>query len=398
MLEQAACRWVIYSGAIAAMVGCRTTDADAPATPPTPAPVVAVTTVSATRLEITEDLPGRVVAFRVAEVRPQVSGIVQRRLFEQGTEVRAGQALFQIDPAPFKADLETAVASLQRTESVLARARSQTSRLQPLAEAEAVSGQVLDDAVAQRDQAAADVAQARATLARRQLDVRHAMITAPIAGRIDQALVTEGALVGSSDSTPLARIQQIDQVYVDVRRPASALEAIQEAVSAQRGPVGQSKGLQVTVLRGDGRSHDVKGRVLFAGISVDAGTGDVLLRVLVDNPQRQLLPGMFVRARVPQASYADALTVPQQAVVRAAGQSHVWTLDPKGQAYRKAVDLGEQIGHSYRVRTGITAGQKIVVEGMERLTDGMAVSAKPWTPAESDSPMAPAPSAPASGR
>ncbi|CAM3843434.1 efflux RND transporter periplasmic adaptor subunit [Paracidovorax anthurii] len=345
-----------------------------------PPPVVSVMTVSAANLKLTEDLPGRVAAVRVAEIRPQVSGIVQRRLFEQGTEVRAGQGLFQINPAPFKADLDTAAATLQRAEAVLARARTQAARLQPLVEADAVSGQVYDDAVSQRDQAAADVAQARATLARKRLDLKFALVEAPISGRIDQALVTEGALVGSSDANPMARIQQIDQVYVDVRRPASSLEALREALSGKQ--EGSGNGLPVTVLRSNGEPYGVKGRILFSGVNVDAGTGDVLLRILVDNPQRQLLPGMFVRARVPHTRYAEALTVPQQAVVRVAGQPQVWTLDAQGQAHRKPIELGELADRSYRVRSGLSAGQKVVVEGMERLADGAPVTARDWKLAE----------------
>lgn len=358
------------------LAGCGAAEPDT-AQPPL---VVSVMTVSATRLELMEDLPGRVAAVRVAEIRPQVGGIVQRRLFEQGTEVRAGQGLFQINPAPFKAEMDTAAASLQRAEAALALARTQAARLQPLVAADAVSGQVYDDAVSQREQAAADVAQARAALARKQLDLKFALVEAPISGRIDQALVTEGALVGSSDTNSMARIQQIDQVYVDVRRPAASLDALQQALAGTRD--GSGNGLPVTVLRSNGEPYPAKGRILFSGVNVDAGTGDVLLRVLVDNPQRQLLPGMFVRARVPHAAYAEALTVPQQAVVRVAGKPKVWTLDAQGQAHRKPVELGELADRSYRVRSGLSAGQKVVVEGMERLADGAAVTAQNWKQAE----------------
>lgn len=341
-----------------------------------PAPQVSTITMKSTRLTLTEDLPGRVAAVRIAEIRPQISGIVQRRLFEQGREVHAGQPLFQINIAPFKADVDTATAALQRAEAALARAQVQTARLQPLVQSEAISRQVYDDAASQRDQAAADVAQARATLARRQLDLKFATVEAPISGRIDQALVTEGALVSSTDSNPMARIQQIDRVYVDVRRPASSLEALQEAFGANGADAGN--GLPVTLLRSNGEPYDVAGRVLFSGINVDAGTGDVLLRVQVNNPERQLLPGMFVRARVPLASYADALTIPQQAVVRVGGKPHVWTLDGKSQVHLAPIELGELTDRRYRIRTGLTIGQKVIVEGMERLADSMVVKANDW--------------------
>lgn len=340
-----------------------------------PAPVqVSVMTMAPSRLDITEDLPGRVAAVRVAEIRPQVSGVVQRRLFEQGTEVRAGQPLFQINPAALRAEADTAAAALQRAEAALARAQVQTNRLKPLLDADAISRQAYDDAASLRDQSAAEVAQARATLARRQLDLKFSTVEAPISGRIDQALVTEGTLVNSGDSNPMARVQQIDQVYVDVRRPASSLESVHDMLStpsARNSP-------QVAVLRSDGTPYGAKGRILFSGVNVDAGTGDVLLRVLVNNPERELLPGMFVRARVARQSYDMALTVPQQAVVRIGGQPQVWVIDKAETARLSAVELDELVGGDYRIRTGLSAGQTVVVEGMERLSAGTSVSAREW--------------------
>ena len=376
-IERLCCDGGMYLLVVLILAGCGQPEPEG--TPPPPQ--VSATTITTSRLELTEDLPGRVAAVRVAEIRPQVSGIVQRRLFEQGTEVRAGQPLFQINPAPFRADADTAAATLQRAEAALARAQVQTARLQPLVEADAISRQVYDDAASLRDQAAADVAQARAVLARRQLDLKFATVEAPISGRIDQALVTEGALVNSGDNNPMARVQQIDQVYVDVRRPAASLEALREALETQK--ASSSNGLPVAVLRSNGEPYAAKGRILFSGVNVDAGTGDVLLRVLVDNPQRQLLPGMFVRARVPHTSYADALTVPQQAIVRVGGQPQVWTLDANNHAHLKPVDLGELVDRHYRIRSGLNAGQKIVVEGMERLSDDAEVVAQDWKSPES---------------
>lgn len=335
-----------------------------------PVPLVTVMAVVPTRLELTEDLPARVAPVRIAEIRPQVSGIVRRRLFEQGADVHAGQPLFEIDPSPFRAEEETAAAALQRAEAALARASTHAERLEPLVMADAISRQVYDDAVSQRLQAAADVAQARATLSRRRLDLKFATVESPIAGRIDQAMVTEGALVASSDSTPMARVQQIDQVYVDVRRPASSLDALHEAMAAQPSRNG---GLPVSILRGDGSPYEVTGRILFSGINVDVGTGDLLLRVLVNNPQQRLLPGMFVRARVPRASYAEALTVQQQAVVRIDGKPHVWTVDKSAKARLVTVELGELSDGKYRIRSGLSPWQKVVVTGMERLAEGVQV-------------------------
>lgn len=367
-----------YVLAVVLLAGCGQSEPHS-APPATP---VSTMTLASSRLELSEVLPGRVVAVRIAEIRPQVSGIVQRRLFEQGTEVRADQPLFQINPAPFRADRDTAAAALQRSAAVLARARVQVARLQPLVEADAISRQVYDDAVSDRDQAAADVAQAGATLARRQLDLKFATVEAPISGRIDQALVTEGALVSSGDNSPMARIQQIDQVYVDVRQPASSHEALREKLTTQN----PDNGLPVAVLRSSGEPYDVTGRIQFSGINVDAGTGDVLLRVLVNNPRRQLLPGMFVRVRVSRGSYSDALMVPQQAVTRVGGKPQLWVVGAKDQVHAVPVDLGELVDRRYRIRHGLSVGQKIVVEGLERLADGVEVAARDWpsaaTPAD----------------
>jgi multidrug efflux system membrane fusion protein len=341
-----------------------------------PPPLVSVMTVAPSRLELSEILPGRVAAVRIAEIRPQVSGIVQRRLFEQGAEVKAGQPLFQINPAPFMAEADATKAALKRAEVALARAQLQTSRLQSLVAVGAVSRQVYDDAVSLRDQASADVAQARATLKRRQLDLKFATVEAPISGRIEQALVSEGALVGSGDSSPMARIHQIDQVYVDVRRPASSLESLRQALATQQASA--DAGLPVAILRSDGEAYAVAGRILFSGINVDAGTGDVLLRVLVDNPQRLLLPGMFVRARVPRTSYAEALLAPQQAVVRNDGEPQIWVVDAHNRAKPTPVKLGELFNRHYRIQSGLAAGQTIVVEGMARLSNGIEVQAHEW--------------------
>lgn len=366
---------VLLATVVLALAGCD----DAAPEPPPPAPV-AVMTLVPTRVDLTEDLPGRVAALRVAEIRPQVSGIVQQRLFEEGTEIRAGTPLFQINPAPFKADAAMAAAALQRAEAALAQAQVQTRRLEPLAQAEAISRQTYDDAVSQRDQAAADVAQARATLARRQLDLKFATVDAPISGRIDQALVTEGALVSPTDASPMARIQQVDQVYVDVRQPAASLDAVRDALASRQAD--RNAGLPVTVLRSGGAAGGTSGRILFSGISVDAGTGDVLLRVLVDNARRDLLPGMFVRARVPRASYDDALMVPQQAVARVGGKPLVWVIDEGDAVHAQPVELGELIEHRYRIRAGLKAGQRIVVEGSERLSEGAVVTPHDWQPAD----------------
>jgi membrane fusion protein, multidrug efflux system len=346
-------------------------------TAPPPAEVTVVKAVPAP-LAIADELPGRVVAYRVAEIRPQVGGIVQRRFFEQGAEVRAGQPLFQIDPAAFRADAGSAAATLQRAQATYLRAKVQADRLRPLVDADAISRQSYDDAVVARDQAAADVAQGRAALARRRLDLGYARVTAPISGKIGQALVTEGALVSTSDATPLATVQQIDQVYIDVRQPAARMEALREAVAAGS----TDSKAPVAILSSTGKAYPEQGQLLFSDISVDAGTGDAIVRVVVRNPDRRLLPGMFVRARLPRSVQQDAITVPQQAIHRdPAGKAQVAVVDAKGQVAMRDVTVGDVVAGRYVVRTGLRGGEAVIVEGYERIQPGVAVKPVPWVPA-----------------
>ena len=335
------------------------------------APRVSVVTVGPQVVQRDDELPGRVAAVRTAQIRAQVGGIVQRRMFEQGAEVHAGQPLFQIDPAAFRADVDSALAALQRSEAALGRSRVQSQRLQALAAVQAVSQQHRDDASAEHEQARAAVNEARAILARRQLDLRYATVSAPIDGRIDQALVTEGALVGVADAEPMAVVQQIDQVYVDVRQPASQLQSLQR--SAVDGE------LPVTIIGAAGTPLPERGRLLFSGVNVDARTGDVILRILVDNPERQLLPGMYVRARVPRGAPASALLLPQQAVLRSAGgQAYAWVIAADGKAVIRTLEVDGSVNRQWLVRHGLKAGEKVVVEGQERLQEGVLVDPRDW--------------------
>lgn len=334
-------------------------------------PRVSVVTVGPQVVQRDDELPGRVAAVRTAQIRAQVGGIVQRRMFEQGAEVHAGEPLFQIDPAAFRADVDSALAALQRSEAALGRSRVQSQRLQALAAAQAVSQQHRDDASAEHEQARAAVNEARAILARRQLDLRYATVSAPIDGRIDQALVTEGALVGVADAEPMAVVQQIDKVYVDVRQPASQLQSLQR--SAVDGE------LPVTIIGAAGTPLPERGRLLFSGVNVDARTGDVILRILVDNPERQLLPGMYVRARVPRGAPASALLLPQQAVLRSAGgQAYAWVIAADGKAVIRTLEVDGSVNRQWLVRHGLKAGEKVVVEGQERLQEGVLVDPRDW--------------------
>ena len=367
---------MLIAAALLSLAACSKPAPEEAATPPAS---VTVLKLQAAPVVLSDELPGRVAAFRTADIRPQVGGIVLRRQFEQGAEVQAGQKLFQLNPAPFQAEVDSAAAALQHAVATAKRASSQADRLKPLVEADAISRQAYDDAVAQREQAAATVAQARATLARKRLDLAFASVEAPIAGRIGQELVTEGALVGMTDAAPMARIQQIDKVYVDVRQPAAALAALQ---ASGTGGKDSADKLPVTILGADGRPHPVTGRILFSGISIDAGTGDATIRVLVDNPQRQLLPGMFVRARIARAVQADGVLLPQQAVLRSSdGQAQAWVLDGAHKASLKPISVGDVVNHQYVVNGGLKAGDTVVVEGQERLQPGATAAPQPWKPA-----------------
>lgn len=334
----------------------------------TPPPPVSILEVKPLSVELKDDLTGRVAPVRVAEIRPQVTGIIQERLFVQGADVRAGQPLFQINPAPFKAEVETSAAALMRAEAALSRAQIQVKRLQPLVEGDAVSRQTYDDAVSAKDQAAAEVAQAKAELSRRKLDLQFSTVDSPINGRIEQSIVSEGALVSPSDNTSLAKVQQINEVYVDVRQPAESLDLLREATEAGK------KELHVEILKASGKPFDVEGKVLFSGLTVDEATGDVLVRILVNNTKRELLPGMFVRARLTLASFDDALLVPQEAVTRTGDDAWVWLLSEGNKVRQVHVQIGELIDRSYRIDKGITAGDKVIVSGLDRMSEGAEVT------------------------
>lgn len=347
-------------------------DAPPPAPPP---PEVSVVTVKPGRMDVADELPGRVVAFRVAEIRPQVNGLIQRRLFEQGTEVRAGQPLYQINPAPFRADADSAAAAVQRARAAVSRASLQEKRLAPLVKADAVSGQDYDDVVAARDQAVADLAASQADLARRRVDLGFATVRAPISGRIDQAVFTEGALASMTSEQPLATVQQIDRVYVDVRQPATRLEMLREA--ARAGTANQ--GAPVELVSSNGHAYPVKGRLLFSGISVDPNTGEVIARVEVPNPERALLPGMFVRARLPRLSLPNAIAIPRQAVTRdPKGGAMVTVVGKDGKTAARPVVTGDEQNGNILIQKGLRAGDTVIVEGQDRVQPGAAVKPVPW--------------------
>lgn len=363
-----------------ALVGCRVEEGPELKTPPATVSVLSARTETVT---LFDELPGRVLAMRTAEIRPQVGGIVEKRMFTEGSEVVAGQPLFQINSAPFAAEVESAAAVLQRAEAGVVRSQNKFDRAHKLIATNVISNQAYDDAVAELAQAKANVAEAKATLQRRRLDLEYATVRAPIGGRIGQALVTEGALASASGAAPFAIVQQIDRVYVDVRQPASQLEVIR--ASARSGQLDETSRVPVAIFAASGSPYPVAGRALFSDISVDQGTGNVSVRVEVDNPDRILLPGMYVRARLPRGIKRHVVMVPQQAVLRdPGGQPQLVIVDEAKRAARRTVELGEIVDGRYIVTAGLKPFEIFVVEGQERARDGAAVTAVPCVVAEAD--------------
>ena len=328
---------------------------------------VSVRTLTAGPVEYEQTFPGRVVAYRIAQIRPQVSGIVTEMNFSQGSELKPGQALFQIDPAPFQAEVNSAAASLKKAYASYKQLQAKAKRLSSLTHTGAVSQQDYEDAASAAAQADATVAEARAALERRQLDLSYATVKTPISGRVDQNDITEGALVSAGDTQALTTVQQIDKVYVDVRQPAAQQSVLPSGAGNQPG---MESNVQATILSANGKPFSNKAEILFSGVSVDSGTGDVVLRLLVDNPERTLLPGMYTQAKITHLLTSEGITVPREAVVREDDTAKVW-LNQEGKAKAVTVELGESVGANYYVRHGLKTGDQLITQGMNRLQDGM---------------------------
>lgn len=342
--------------------------------------LVSVLSVEPETVTLVDELPGRVAAFRTAEIRPQVGGIIEKRLFDEGAEVSTDQPLFQINAAPFKADLDSAAAAVQRAEAGLVRAQTKFDRANELISSKVISRDSYDDALAGLAEAKANVAEAKATFQRRQLDLEFASVKAPISGRIGSALIGEGALVSASGENPLAVVRQIDQVYVDVRQPVSQIDAIRAA--AADGQLADASQVAVEIFSSNGKRYPVTGRALFSDISVEPETGNVLVRVVVPNPDRLLLPGMYVRARLPRGVRHNALLVPQEAVVRdqVTGNPLLLIVDDNKQAVRRTVELGPVVDGRYIVTAGLKAGETVIAQGQDRVQDGVALEVAPFAP------------------
>ncbi|MCK9688193.1 efflux RND transporter periplasmic adaptor subunit [Scleromatobacter humisilvae] len=351
----------------------------APPSGPPPAPEVGVVTVAPKTLDVPTELPGRVEALRVAQVRARVTGIVQKRLFVEGTDVKEGQVLFQIDPAPYKAAIDSARAALAKAQANELQATGLLNRYKPLREANAISQQDFVNATSSAAQASADVASAKAAVQTAQLNLDYATVTAPISGRIGQALVTEGALVTSTEATQMALIQQVDQVYVNFAQPVSDIVKLRKAFAS-----GSAKALGVTIpvriALDDGTEMPQAGKLLFSDLSVDQTSGQVNVRAKVPNPDGALMPGMYVRGRIAQQQVSSAVLLPQQAVQRTTQNDTVLVVGADGKPSVRVVKLGGTENGNWIVLDGLKPGELVVVDGFQKIRPGGSVKPVPWTP------------------
>ena len=344
-----------------------------------PAPEVGVVTVTPGDVGLVTELPGRLEASRSAQVRARAAGIVLQRLFREGTDVRAGQPLFKIDPAPYAAQAASANASLARAQANLSQAAGLAQRYKPLVEANAISKQEYANAVAAEKQSEADVASARAALRTAEINLGYASVTAPISGRIGRSLVTEGALVGQGEATPLAVVQQIDPLFVTFTQPATEVMNLRRALEQGRLKRAGADGAQVRILLEDGTEHPQTGRLLFADLTVDQNTGQVSLRAEVPNPRAMLLPGMYVRVRLEQAKATNAMLLPQQAVTRSPQGDTVMVVAGNGQVSPRTIKLGGSQDGKWVVLSGLQAGEQVMVDGFQKLRPGAPVKPVPWS-------------------
>lgn len=338
---------------------------------------VTIISIQPQSINFSENLPARVQAFRTAEIRPQVGGIIEKVLFAQGSEVKAGQPLYKINSETFEADVNSNRAGLNKAEAEVNRLKIQLERYQQLLPSNAISKQEVSNVEAQYRQAIADVAQMKALLARQNLNLQYATVRAPISGRIGKSFVTEGALVSQADSNTMATIQQIDRVYVDVKQSIGEYERLQAAL--QSGELSANNQKAVQILNSLGQPYNVTAKMLFEDINVDPETGDVTIRIEVTNPERKLLPGMYVRVNIERASVPQALLVPEQAIQRNMnGDPQVYVVNAKGGADVRSVELGQQYEQFYLINKGLKAGDKVVVEGIERIQPNQKLAISAW--------------------
>ncbi len=340
-----------------------------------------VSTVTVQTQEIMEftELPGRTSSFRIAEIRPQVNGLIQKRLFKEGSEVKAGQVLYQIDPAPFQAALDSATAALSRAEAKLPSIRSRAERYKSLLAVKAVSQQDYDDAADALAQNEADIKYYKASVQTARINLGYTKVKAPISGRIGKSSVTDGAIVTAYQANALATIQQMDPIYVDVPQSTTELLRLKRSLSQGRLSQNSKNQNQVKLILEDGTPYPHEGTLQFRDVTVDPTTGSVILRMVFPNPEGTLLPEMFVRAIVNEGVNNKALLVPQQAVSRTQkGDPFALVVDGENKVILRMLTIDRAIKDKWLVSNGLASGDRVIIEGLQKVRPGMAVKAVPF--------------------
>ncbi len=371
-------KWVALGAVvILTMAGCQSSKQETP--PPAPTAQVSVVTIAPRAIMLTTELPGRTSAYRTAEIRPQVNGLVQKRLFTEGADVKAGQVLYQIDPAPFQAALRNAEAALARSKANLPAVQFRVARYEELLADKAVSQQDYDDAAAALHQAEADIQCGQATVETARINLAYTRITAPISGRIGRSSVTEGAIVTAYQPQALATIQQLDPIYVDV--PQSATELLRLKQRLAEGQINRKDASHETVslTMPDGTAYPREGTLQFQEVTVDPTTGSVTLRVVFPNPEGSLLPGMFVQTLIKEGVNKAAILVPQQGVSRdRKGNPTALIVDAENKTALRMLTVDRTVGDQWLVSDGLASGDRVIVEGLKMLRPGTTVEAVPF--------------------
>lgn len=358
-------------------------------------PAVGVVTVADQVVALQTELPGRVSPVRVAQVRARVNGVVLKRLFREGSEVKAGQVLYEIDAAPYRATADSAQASVAKAQANLDQASALVTRNQPLVQENAISKQDFATLVTNQKQAAADLAAARAAATSADINLDYATVRAPISGRIGQSLVTEGALVSQNEATALAVIQQTDTVYVNFTQSSADVLRLRKAIAAKQMRSKSDGSVPVRVVLEDGSELPRSGKLLFADLTVDATSGQITLRAEVPNSDGLLLPGQYVRVRLSQAELPSGILLPQQAVTRTGQGDTVLVVDADGKPAPRPVTVGGEQNNQWVILSGLQKGEQVIVDGFQKMmVPGMPVKPVPWTPSGAE-PAATAASAPA---
>lgn len=358
------------------------------------APAVTVVSLRTEAVPMTSELPGRTAPYLIAELRPQVGGIVKQRLFTEGSEVKAGQVLYQIDPATYQAAHDSAKANLARAEANVQAARLKAERYAQLVGIEAVSKQANDDAAAALKQAQAEVASAKAAVDRAKIDLDFTRVSSPISGRIGRSSVTPGALVTANQAAALATVQKLDPIYVDVTQSSAELLKLRRDLADGRLKRAGGDAVPVKLVLEDGSLYGAEGKLEFSEITVDQGTGSVTLRAVFPNPKGELLPGMYVRARLSQGVNSEAILVPHAALSRdARGNATVMVVNGESKVESRIVTTAQSQGDAWVVTQGLAAGERVIVEGLQKVRPGAAVQAQEAGATGSPAAAAPAPAA-----